>query len=117
MNATTKLDLIVPPLPVIARAQVIDHCTISVEWAAGIRRGRRDVVDLSPMINTLKMYRPLREDEKLFRTAHLIENGRVIAWGDNDAIDMAADSVEELAEETMTPDDLRKFLLDNNLTQ
>jgi len=62
------------------------------------------------MINFLKHYRPLREDVGLFKTLHLIEDGRMLAWGVGDAIDMAADSVEALAEETMTGDDFREFL-------
>jgi hypothetical protein len=114
MNAITRLII---PMPKIARVEAKHHLNVRVEWAAGIRAGRNDVVDLSPMINTLKFYRPLRENKKLFRTVHLIEDGRVLAWGDDDQIDMAADSVEELAEEMMTPDDLRDFLRVNRLTQ
>ena len=89
---------------------------VRVTWSAGIRAGRTDVVDLSPMINSLKLYRPLRENRMLFRTLHLIEKGRVLAWGDDDEIDMAADSVEELAEETMSADDFRDFLKIYGLT-
>lgn len=74
------------------------------------------MVDLSPMIKSLKFYRPLRTDPALFRTVHLIEEGTIIVWGDNDQIDMAADSVEQLAEESMTADDFRDFLKSNNLT-
>jgi hypothetical protein len=117
MNAITRLELTAPPMPSLGRVEVVDHLIVQVEWSAGIRRGRIDVVDLSPMICAIKLYRRLREDEALFRTLHLIEDGRVLAWGDDDEIDMAADSIEELAEETMTPDDFRKFLKDNNLTQ
>jgi len=115
MNAITKLALKIP-LPQIARIEVIEHLVLRVTWSAGIRVGRTDVVDLSPMINSLKLYRPLREGRLLFRSAHLIEDGRIIGWGDDEQIDMAADSVEELAEETMTPDDLREFLTAYNLT-
>jgi hypothetical protein len=114
MNAITSLII---PMPKIARVEAKDHLVVRVEWAAGIRAGRSDVVDLSPMINTLKFYRPLRENKKLFRTVHLIEDGRILAWDDDGQIDMAADSVEELAEEMMTPDDLREFLRVNGLTQ
>jgi hypothetical protein len=87
------------PMPKIARIEAADHLVVRAEWSAGFRAGRTDVVDLSPMINTLKLYRPLREDESLFRTVHLIEDGRVLAWGNDDQIVMAADNVEELAEE------------------
>jgi hypothetical protein len=104
------------PMPKIARMDVVDHLVIRVTWSEGIRANRTDTVDLSPMINTLKHYRPLRDDQALFRTAHLIENGRILAWGDNDQIDMAADSIEGLAEETMAADDFRDFLVRYSLT-
>ncbi len=116
MNAITRLELTIP-MPKIARVEVVDHLVIRIAWSAGIRANRMDIVDLSPMINTLKHYRPLRDNKALFRTVHLIEDGRILAWGDDDEIDMAADSIEELAEESMTPDDFRDFLRISNLTQ
>ncbi len=103
-------------MPKIAAVAVEDHLIVRATWAAGSRAGRTNVVDLSPLVHSLKHYRPLREDRALFRTLHLIEDGRILAWGDDDGIDMAADSVEELAEETMTADDLRDFLKANDLT-
>src|SRR5450631_3625808 len=116
MNVITRLELTIP-MPKITRVDAVDHLVVRVVWSAGIRANRTDVVDLSPMINTLKHYRPIRDNKALFRTVHLIENGRILAWGDDDHIDMAVDSVEELAEESMTPDDLRDFLRINRLTQ
>jgi hypothetical protein len=116
MNVIPKFEFNVP-MPKIATVEVEDHLVLRVAWSVGNRANRTDIVDLSPMINTFKLYRPLRENEALFRTAHLIEDGRIIAWGADDQIDMVADSVEELAEETMTPSDLREFLSANNLTQ
>lgn len=115
MNAITRLALTIP-MPKITKVEVEEHHVVRVTWSAGIRANRTDVVDLSPMINSLRHYRPLRENRLLFRTVHLIEDGRILAWGDDDQIDMAADSVEELAEETMSPDELRDFLKANKLT-
>lgn len=115
MNAIARMEPAVP-LPRIAEVEVTDHMMIRVRWVEGSRVGRTDVVDLSPMIDTFRLYRPLREDQNLFRTIHLIERGRILAWGD-DQIDMVADNVQELAEETLTPDDFREFLATNNLTQ
>jgi hypothetical protein len=115
MNPTTNLSLTIP-MPQIARIDVVEHLVVRVTWSAGIRAGRTDVVDLSPMINSLKHYRPLRENRMLFRTTHLVEDGRVVAWGDDDQIDMAADSVEELAEETVSADEFRDFLKTYGLT-
>jgi hypothetical protein len=47
---------------------------------------------------------------------HLIEDGNAIAWGDDDAIDMSATSIERLAEEAMTADDFAEFLVRNHLS-
>jgi hypothetical protein len=115
LNEITNLTLSTP-MPRIAALKVVEHLVIEVVWDSGFRRGRMDVVDLSPIINLLKLYRPLRNDEVLFRTIHPIEQGRVLAWGEDEQIDMPAESVEELAQETMTPNDLRDFLKTNSLT-
>src|SRR5437870_1689896 len=50
-------------------------------------------------------------------SVHVTNRGSALAWGNADEIDMAADSVMRLAEETMTADDFREFLERNNLTQ
>jgi hypothetical protein len=88
---------------------------LRVTWCAGIRDGRTDTVELSPLVNVLKFYRPIRNND-LFRTVHLIEDGRAIAWGYDDKIDMPAASLEQLAEEGFTADDFKDFLKSNNLT-
>ena len=89
---------------------------VQVSWAEGNRAGRTEVVDLSPLIDTHRFYAPLRDDAHLFDSVHLLDGGEAIAWGD-DAIDMAANSVERLAAETMSADDFRAFLKRNGLTQ
>ena len=114
MNVIANLTLAVP-MPQLSSIEVIDHLVLRVTWRAGIRAPRTEMIDLSPLINSLKLYRPLRTDHELFRTANLIEDGRIVAWGNGD-IDMPAESLEELAEETMTADDFRDFLKSNNLT-
>jgi hypothetical protein len=106
MNAISSFII---PMPRIASMKVTNHLTIKVSWSAGIRAGRTDVIDLSPMINAFKHYRPLRENRELFASAHLIADGSIVAWGD-DEIDMAADSIEALAEETFTPEDFQDFI-------
>src|SRR5262249_41552200 len=88
---------------------------VAVTWLAGDRRGRKDTVDLSPLIDTHKFYAPLRRDPPLFATVRVIDDGYAIAWGDG-SIDMSAASVERLAEETMTGTDFGFFLQRNGLT-
>jgi hypothetical protein len=114
MNVMTSLKLTIP-MPQISSVEVVDHLILRVTWSAGIRARRTDVIDLSPLVNSLKFYRPLRKDRELFRTVRLIEDGRIIAWGNGD-IDMPAVSLEQLAEESMTADDFKDFLRSNNLT-
>ena len=106
-------------LPRIREVRCVDgkRRVIGITWGKGPREGRTDRVDLSPLIDTFKFYRSLRNDPTLFATVHTINGGSALAWGNADEIDMAADSVMRLAEETMTADDFRHFLERNNLTQ
>ena len=104
------------PMPRIGGVRAIDGNSVRVNWIEGARAGRTETVDLSPLIDNLKFYEPLRRNKKLFATAHLIEDGNAIAWGKDDAIDMAASSIERLAEEAMTTDDFAAFLDRNSLT-
>jgi hypothetical protein len=117
MSATETIDSGVP-MPLIAAVRSVDaeNRLIEVTWADGKRRGRTDVVDLSPLTDTHRFYRALRNDPELFATIHILDNGEAVAWGD-ESIDMSADSIERLAEETMTAEDFRAFLSRNNLTQ
>jgi hypothetical protein len=118
MNATDIIDT-GRPLPRLASVRSIDgaHRLIRVAWAEGPRAGRTEPVDLSPLVDTHKFYAPLRGRSKLFDSVHLINAGNAIAWGDDDAIDMAASSIQRLAEETMTAADFRQFLARNRISQ
>jgi hypothetical protein len=104
------------PLPVISSITALPNFHICVVWKSGLRAGRVDDVDLSPIINTLKVYRPLRNDEDLFTQARLIDGGIAIAWDENDLV-ISAEAIEQLAQVTMTPQDFGSFLKRNNLTQ
>jgi hypothetical protein len=117
MSATEMIDT-GNPMPRVADVRPVDAAQrlVRVTWAEGNRVGRTEIVDLSPLIDTHRFYTPLRDDSPLFDSVHLVDNGAAIAWGD-DAIDMAAGSVERLAAETMSADDFRAFLRRNNLTQ
>jgi hypothetical protein len=104
------------PLPRIENIEILPNFSLRVTWAEGSRVGRTDTVDLSPAINSYKIYRPLRKNEELFKTARLVEDGDVIAW-DGDDIEMTAEMIEELADQIMTPQDFAEFLKRNKLTQ
>jgi hypothetical protein len=92
------------PLPRISRIRAFPDFRVSVIWAEGSRTGAADTVDLAPVINTHKFYRPLRKNKKLFRTVHLVDDGHAIAWGDG-TIDMSAELIEDIADQAMFPKD------------
>lgn len=104
------------PMPRLGGVRSINGGSVRVNWLQGRREGRTETVDLSPLIDNFKIYEPLRRNKDLFATAHLIDNGNAIAWGDDDAIDMAATSIERLAEEAMSADDFAAFMERNCFT-
>jgi hypothetical protein len=104
------------PLPTIGKVTPVDRYVVEVTWRNSVRPHAVEKVDLSPLIEMLKFYRPLRNNKSLFNSVHVAEDGDALAWGDG-SIDMAASSVERMAEEAMTAEDFRDFLNGNSLTQ
>jgi hypothetical protein len=98
------------PMPRLASVAYHDGMEVAVSWRSGLRTGKADIVDLAPAIMTYKLYRPLRDDAELLKSVHVTADGAAIAWGTDDAIDMAATTVERLAEETMDSSDFRAWL-------
>jgi len=98
------------PMPRLGSVAHHADLKLVVSWRYGLRAERADIVDLAPVIMTYKVYRPLRDNPELFKSVHLTADGTAIAWGDNDAIDMAATTIERLAEESMTSSDFHAWL-------
>jgi hypothetical protein len=103
------------PMPKLSSVTAVGKTSIRVRWKAGRRRGRTEIVDLAPMINAFKFYAPLRTDTAAFKGVRLADGGEVLTWKNGD-IDMAATSVERLAEEAMTGSEFKAFLQSHNLT-
>jgi len=103
------------PLPRISEIRALPDFRLAIVWAKGSRTGRAEFVDLAPVINTYRLYRPLRNEE-LFQTARLVDHGNAVEWGDG-TIDMPAELIEDIANEAMTPQDFASFLRRNDLTQ
>ena len=113
----TEVISIGEPMPHLASVAPHGAYEIVVGWAAGSpREHNADLVDLAPLILTHKLYKPLRDDPDLLKTVHMIEDGSAIAWGADDAIDIAATSIERLAEEQMTSADFHAWLEQHKLT-
>jgi hypothetical protein len=102
------------PLPRVGTVRPLDDFRVEVEWL-GSDRGKQRIY-LAPAIFTFKIYRPLRDDPELFKTVHAIIGGSAIAWGEDEAIDMSAVMLEELASQEMEVSDFRSFLERNKLT-
>jgi hypothetical protein len=107
----------VASMPKLSSVLPAEKLSIVVTWSEGARAHRTESVDLSPLICSFKLYKKLRKNGALFETVHLVEDGEAIAWGNDDGMDMAATSIERLAEEALTPDELRQFLDQEDLTQ
>ena len=67
--------------------------TLRIQW----KDGDESRVDVSGLVNTFRVYEPLRASPDLFRKVQLGEFGTDVVW--NDAIDMAADTLWRLAQE------------------
>ena len=104
------------PLPRISEVLALAPFTVRVTWAEGSRAGRSEVVNLGPIINTYKIFRPLRKDVGLFYTVRVIEDGDAIAWNGND-LELSSQAVETLAEQAMSPGDFVGFMDRNNMTE
>jgi hypothetical protein len=87
----------------LLRVVDVERRLVSVEWGDGRRAGLVDRVDLSPLIDRFRVFAPLRDDPEMFATAHLIDEGYAVAWGDG-VIDVSAESVERLVGEARRND-------------
>ena len=76
--------------------------TLRIRWD----KGDESLVDVSGMIETFRVFAPLRHSPDLFRQVRLGDLGTDIVW--TDEIDMAADTLWRLAQEqagvTLSPD-------------
>jgi DNA-binding transcriptional regulator YiaG len=81
--------------------------TLRIRWD----KGDESLVDVSGLIETFRVYEPLRHAPDLFRQVRVGEHGADIVWSDD--IDMAADTLWRLAQEqagvTLSPDAFRRW--------
>jgi DNA-binding XRE family transcriptional regulator len=81
--------------------------TLRVRWD----KGEESLIDVSGMIESFRMYAPLRQSPELFRQVRVGEHGTDVVWPDE--IDMSADTLWRLAQEqaraTMTPAEFRHW--------
>jgi DNA-binding XRE family transcriptional regulator len=92
---------------IVAAAPGEEPMTLHVRWD----KGEETLIDVSGMIQSYRVYEPLRRSPELFRQVRVGEHGTDVVW--NDEVDMAADTLWRLAREqrgeTMTPDAFRRW--------
>lgn len=66
---------------------------LRISW----KNGGESIIDVSELINTFRVYAPLRQSTDLFNQVRVGEYGADIVWSDE--IDMSADSLWRLAQE------------------
>ena len=98
------------PLPRLASVTPLGGFEVAVTWDPGTREEEREVVDLAPAILRYRVYAPLRDDAALFATVHLQDHRFGVAWGAAGSIDMGVLMIEDLADETMRPEDFDAFM-------
>jgi DNA-binding transcriptional regulator YiaG len=81
--------------------------TLRIRWD----KADESVVDVSGLIETFRVYEPLRRSPELFAQARLGEHGADVVWSDD--IDMSADTLWRLAQEqtgaTMSPEAFKRW--------
>jgi hypothetical protein len=102
-------------LPRIISVAVGDRpYTLRIVWD----HGEESSIDVSRMIETFRVYTPLRNAPDLFRQVHVGEYGTDIVWTDD--LDMSADTLWHLAQEqsgaTMSADAFHQWRLRNDYT-
>ena len=85
------------------------HLVLRLRW----QDGGESKVNVSGLVETFRVYAPLRENRALFRQVHVGEHRADVVW--TDEIDMSADTLRRLAQEqsgeTMTADAFRAWRL------
>lgn len=81
--------------------------TLVIRW----NNGGESHVDVAEIVQTFRVYEPLRRSPELFRRVRIGEYGTDVTW--TDEIDMAADTLWRLAQEqsgfTMSPEAFKKW--------
>jgi hypothetical protein len=90
-----------PRMPQIGSVEANSDFSIRVTWVGNVNTSLPTTIDLAPIILTYKFYRPVRDNPELFRTVHITNEGRAIAWGSNDEIEMPATAIEHLASDNL----------------
>lgn len=75
-SMTDEIVSVGAPLPRLAAATIIDGNRVRVTW----RNGNSVTVDLDPVLKSHRHFIPLRDNEELFQTLRVNEDGTALEW-------------------------------------
>jgi hypothetical protein len=91
-------------LPRITDAAALDGRKVRVTW----KSGETVVLDLGPTLHSRRLYRPLREDDQLFKSLTVSEYGNALEWpGD---IEVSALTLSRLLSVEFDNEDFRQAM-------
>lgn len=110
MGGTERTGVTVPKkiLPRITSVQAGERpLTLRIRWD----KGDENLVDVSGMVETFRVFEPLRRSRELFDQVRVGDHGADVVWSDE--IDMSADTLWRLAQEqagvTLSPDAFKRW--------
>ena len=104
------------PMARVASVRPLHDNRVVIKWSRGKHAGKTDEINLTPLIATYRIFRPLKNNAALFATVKVIDDGGAIGW-DGDDLELAADTLEDLVDQTMTPAEFAAFMKRFNLTE
>ncbi|RUU11256.1 DUF2442 domain-containing protein [Mesorhizobium sp. USDA-HM6] len=108
MSGTVSMDndivTVGGPLPRIAAVTVIDGRRVRITWSDG----NSVTVDLAPVLNSRRHFIPLRDNEELFATVRVNEDGNAIEW--DGGIELSAVWIKTLPAVGMENGEFRRIM-------
>ncbi|GLS33252.1 Protein of unknown function [Mesorhizobium albiziae] len=98
------------PLPRMAAVQVSDGRRVHVTW----RNGRSVLVDLAPVFLSHRHFIPLRNNDELFQTVRVNDDGVALEW--DGGIELTAEWIERLPVAGMDNAEFRQVMSALDLT-
>ena len=94
------------PLPRLASARALDGRRVRVRW----KSGNVAVIDLMPALASHRAFIRLREDDALFKTLRVNEDGNALEW--DDGAELSAEWIERIPPVAMTNEEFRSAMDD-----
>lgn len=92
------------PLLRIAAVEALEARQVRIKWQSG----KSDVLDLTPALASHRAFIKLRDDDALFHTIHVNEDGNALEW--DNGLELSAEWIERLPIPAMPNSEFRKAM-------